>query len=75
MGADGNGVDDVKEDLATAVGLFVLSEGTLPEAANRAGVTTWEVENALETAGLAEVLGIEPDEDVAGRIDDLLDGK
>lgn len=75
MGPDGKGVDDVKEDLATAVGLFVLSDGGLPEAADRAGVTRWEVENALETAGLAEQLGLETEEDVAGQIDDLLDSE
>jgi GTP-sensing pleiotropic transcriptional regulator CodY len=73
MSTDLRAVDEVKEDLATAVGLFVLSDCTLPEAADRAGVTRWEVENALETAGLAEQFGIETDEDVAGQIDDLLD--
>jgi hypothetical protein len=73
MGPDVKTVEDVKEELATAVGLFVLSDGGVPEAAARAGVTRWEVENALESAGLAEQFGIETDEDVAGQIDDLLD--
>ncbi len=74
MGNEGRDPADVKEDIATAVGLFVLSDADIARAADRTGVTRWEVENALESAGLAEEFGVETEDDVAGQIDDLLDG-
>ncbi len=66
--------DDVDTDLATAVGLCVLGDATLPEAAEVAGVTRWELEEAIDGAGLAEQLGLDADADVAADIDSLLDG-
>jgi copper homeostasis protein CutC len=65
---------DVDTDLATAVGLCVLGDVTLVEAAEEAGVTRWELEDAIESAGLTETLGLEQDADVAADIDSLLDG-
>lgn len=67
------GIDDVKTDLATAVGLVALCDVTLHEAAEETGVTRWEIEEALEQAALADPLGVELDGDVASEIDNLLD--
>lgn len=63
---------EVDEDLATAVGLCALGAASLPEAAEVAGVTQWELEQAIESAGLAEPLGLDGDCDVPAEIDDLL---
>jgi hypothetical protein len=72
---DETGVDDVKEELATAIGLLALSDGTVHEAADRAGITRWELEETLENTDLADRLGIEMDADVAAEIDDILDDR
>jgi uncharacterized protein (DUF169 family) len=67
------GIDDIKPELATAVGLVALGDVTLTEAAQETDVTRWEIEEALEQAALAEPLGVELDGDVASEIDSLLD--
>ena len=72
MGAETD-IDDIKTDLATAVGLVALGDVTLHEAAQETGITRWELEEALEKAALAEPLGVELDGDVAAEIDSLLD--
>ena len=71
MGIDG--ADDIDEDVATAFGIFALTERTLPEAAKLGGVTRWELEDAIEDAGLSETFGIDRDGDISETIDDLLD--
>lgn len=65
-------LDDVNGDLATAFGLYALSEANLHEAASEAGVTRWELEDAIESAGLADTFGLDKDGDVSSTIDDLL---
>lgn len=42
------------EELATAVGLVALGEADLPEAADRAGVTAWELVETLRAVGVVE---------------------
>ncbi len=64
---------DVDTTVATAVGLVALGEATVPEAAKVAGTTRWQVEDAIEAAGLTEHCGIDGDCDVAAEIDALLD--
>jgi hypothetical protein len=71
MGIDGV---DIDEDVATAFGIFALTETTLPEAAKLGGVTRWELEDAIENAGLSETFDIDSEGDVSETIDDLLDG-
>jgi len=66
-------IDEVDGDLATAVGLYALSDATLHEAASEAGVTSWELEDALVGAGLAEAFGIEEEADITAEIDRLLE--
>lgn len=65
--------DEVDRDLATAFGLFALGDTSLPEAAKEVGVTRWELEDAIESAGLAEPFGLDEEGDVSSTIDDLLD--
>ena len=64
------GVDD---DIALAVGLYALSDATLHEAATTAGVTSWELEDAIVDAGLAEPFGLEQEADITDEIDRLLE--
>lgn len=71
--ATNDGLDDVNPALARAVGLFALSDASIHEAASAAGITRWELEDAIESAGLAEEFGIDEDVDVKSEIDDLLD--
>ena len=71
--ADHAGVDDIDPGLATAFGLFALSDASVHEAAVAADVTRWELENAIELAGLAETFGMNTETDVSETIDDLLD--
>jgi len=65
------GIDDVDVDLATAVGLCVLGDVPVPTAAEVAGVTRWELEDAIESAGLSEIVGLDEDANVAADIDDV----
>lgn len=67
------GAAEVDDRLAEAAGVFILTEATLTEAADAAGVTRWELEDSLVAAGLAEPLGIDQDGDVASDLDALFD--
>ena len=67
-------IEEVKPEVATALGLYALSGATLHDAATAAGVTRWELENAIERAGLDDVFGLNEEVDVSETIDDLLDG-
>jgi len=70
---DDNDVREVKLELAAAVGLVVLSDASLQEASERAGVTRWELEETLRDSGAGEMLGVEFEGDVAEEIDRLLE--
>ncbi len=71
--SDDPAVEEVKTEVATALGLYALSDATLHDAATAAGVTRWELENAIERAGLEDVFGLNEDVDVSETIDELLD--
>lgn len=62
-------------DVATGVGLVLLSEASVPEAAEYVGVTQWELEDAIERADLADRCGLDGSGDVAAEIDSLLDAE
>ncbi|PSP91595.1 hypothetical protein BRC87_02480 [Halobacteriales archaeon QS_4_66_20] len=66
-------IEDVDESIATGVGLYALSDATLHDAAKAAGVTSWELEEAIVEAGLGEAFGIDGEADVTAEIDRLLD--
>jgi len=68
------GVESVDGDIATAFGIFALTDASLHEAAEESGVTRWELEDAIVDAGLSDTFEIEQDGDVSETIDDLLDG-
>ena len=72
MGANRAG-DEVDEDIATAFGVFALTDASLHEAAKQCGVTRWELEDAIEAAGLSETFDIQQDGDVSETIDNLLE--
>jgi hypothetical protein len=72
MGTD-ESIDDVDAEMALALGLFALSDATVHEAAAQADVTGWELEQAIERAGLADTFGIDTEADVSKEIDSLLD--
>jgi hypothetical protein len=64
---------EIKTEVATAFGLFALSDATVYEAAEEAGVSRWELEDEIERAGLAEVFGLDQERDVSETIDSLLE--
>lgn len=68
------GTDRFDVDVAMGVGLVLLNEVSIAEAADVAGVTRWELEDAIEGAGLAERVGLAADGDVTAEIDAVLDG-
>lgn len=67
------GDDDVDRDVATAVGLCAIADLPVAQAAEAAGVTRWELEQAIESADLGEVLGLTEEGSVAGDIDEVLE--
>jgi len=66
-------VEDVDRRLATAFGLYALTDASLYEAATASDVTALELEMAIEQAGLEEAVDLDTDGDVSETIDDLLD--
>lgn len=69
-----DGAADIDLDVATAVGLLAITDMAVPEAAATADVSTWELEDAVESNGLVEALGIDNDADLTSQIDEMLDG-
>ncbi|MCU4744110.1 UPF0175 family protein [Natronoglomus mannanivorans] len=65
-------VDDT-EELATTIGLYVLGEISLGKAAERTGVTRWEMEEILSEAGVEVRLGPQSMEDLQDEVDTALD--
>lgn len=48
---------DANDEVATAIGRYVLGEASLAGAAERAGMTRWEFESVLEDAGFTALYG------------------
>jgi hypothetical protein len=67
--------EEVDDEMARALGLFALSNASVHEAAAHTDVTGWELEQAIERAGLAEPFGIDTETDVSKEIDSLLDSQ
>lgn len=65
-------VDDT-EELATTIGLYVLGEISLGKAAERTGVTRWEMEEILSEADIEVRLGPQDMEDLEDEVDTALD--
>jgi hypothetical protein len=66
-------VEELDRELATAFGLYALTDASLYEAAAASDVTTLELEMAIEDAGLEEAVDLETNGDVSETIDELLD--
>ena len=67
-----NTVDD-KEELATTIGLYVLGEISLGKAAERTGVTRWEMAGIFQEAGVELRLGPQSMEELEDEVDIALD--
>jgi predicted HTH domain antitoxin len=61
------------DELATAVGRYVLGDLSLGRAAEAAGLSRWEFEEVLENAGFASLYGPRTDDQLQGEIDVALD--
>lgn len=62
-----------KEQLATTIGLYVLGEISLGKAAERTGVTRWEMEEIFQEAGIELQLGPQSMEELKDEVDVALD--
>jgi len=60
---------EADDELATAVGQFVLGEISLGKAAKSAGMSRWEFEEVLEEAGFTALYGPRSDADLRDEID------
>ena len=67
-----NAVED-KQEFATTIGLYVLGEISLGKAAERTGVTRWELEEILQEAGIELPLGPRSMDDLDDEVDVALD--
>lgn len=64
---------DPTDELATAVGRYVLGDISLGRAAEEAGMSRWEFEAVLEDAGFAALYGPRTDEELQRELDVLRD--
>lgn len=60
---------DSSDDLATAVGQYVLGELSLGGAAEAAGMSRWEFEAVLEDAGFTALYGPRTDDQLQEELD------
>lgn len=61
------------DELATAVGQYVLGELSLARAAEEAGMSRWEFEEILEDAGFTSLYGPRTDDELQREVDVALD--
>lgn len=64
---------DPGDDLATAIGEYVLGEISLGKAAERAGMSRWEFEEVLQDAGFSALYGPRTPDDLDDEVDVTLD--
>lgn len=57
------------DDLATAIGQYVLGEISAGKAAERVGLTRWEFEEVLEDAGFTALYGPRTQEQLVDEVD------
>lgn len=57
------------DELAMAVGKYVLGELSLGKAAEEAGLSRWEFEEVLEDAGFTALYGPRTDDELQAEID------
>jgi predicted HTH domain antitoxin len=61
------------DELATAIGRYVLGDLSLGRAAEAAGMSRWEFESVLEDAGFTSLYGPRTDDQLQQEIDVTLD--
>ena len=61
------------DDLATAIGQYVLGDISLGKAAENAGMTRWEFEELLDEAGFTALYGPRSEEELQNEVDVVLD--
>ncbi|WP_254839433.1 UPF0175 family protein [Natronomonas marina] len=61
------------DELATAVGRYVLGDLSLGRAAEAAGMSRWEFEELLEEAGFTSIYGPRTDDQLQVELDGALD--
>jgi predicted HTH domain antitoxin len=64
---------EANDELATAVGQYVLGEVSLGKAAEIAGLSRWEFEAVLEDAGFTALYGPRTDDQLAEELDTARD--
>lgn len=73
MATDRRSAVDDTEELATTIGLFALGEISLGKAAERTGVTRWEMAELFEEAGVEVRLGPQTAAELDDEIEAALD--
>lgn len=73
MATDRRGAEVDTDELATTIGLYVLGEISLGKAAERVGVTRWEMRELLEEHGVEPRLGPTDMDDAADEIEAIRD--
>lgn len=73
MATDRHGAEVDTDELATTIGLYVLGEISLGKAAERAGVTRWEMQELLKDHGVDPRLGPSDMDDAADEVETIRD--
>jgi predicted HTH domain antitoxin len=73
MATDRRGSDADTEELATTIGLYVLGEISLGKAAERTGVSRWEIREILEDHDVELRLGPSDMDEAAEEVENLRD--
>jgi len=71
MATDRREPDSDTEELATTIGLYVLGEISLGKAAERTGVSRWEMQEILQDNDVEPRLGPASVEDAAEEIENI----
>jgi len=73
MATDRRGGEPETEELATTIGLYVLGEISLGKAAERVGVSRWEMGEILEDNDIEPRLGPADMDDAAEEVENARD--
>lgn len=71
--ASGATKEPADDDLASAIGRYVLGELSLGKAADTVGMSRWEFEELLEEAGFTALYGPRSTEELQNEVDVALD--
>jgi predicted HTH domain antitoxin len=71
--ASGETRDPADDDLASAIGQYVLGEISLGKAADTVGMSRWEFEDLLEETGFTALYGPRSTQELREEVDVALD--